>query len=134
MTELLSGLNLGGMMARSTASGWLLCILGAFGIWRLYVLARPKMRELEIRENAGLRKEFIEEMAALRAEVADLRVENSHLRDEIRALHGVIDGMRREQLQFGASEHAVLARSVPDLSPEMSRALDALGRVKGVSE
>lgn len=134
MTDLFGSLNLGGMMARSTASGWLLCIIGLFGIWRLYVLSRPRMRELDIGENSGLRKEFIEEMAALREEVAGLRVENGELRREIRALHGIIDGMRRGQLQADLSEHSAMARQLPGLTAEMDRALDALERVKGVAE
>lgn len=131
-----AGIDLASMIARSTASGWLLCVIGItglFGIWRLYVLARPRMLELEIGQNTGLRKEFIEEMQALREEVKGLRLENGELRHEIRELHQIIDGMRREQLQAGASEHAVLARHLP-LTPAMSRALDSLDQVKGTGE
>lgn len=92
-----------------TPTFYALCvaIVGLFGI-----LARQwvPLRKIQVEENAGLRKEFIEEMAALRLEVSGLRLdneglrkgqdalrgENELLRKEVRELHGVIDGLRRE--------------------------------------
>lgn len=61
-----------------------------------YIRVMPRLKELENANNAGLRKEFIEEMAALRDEVKGLRNENDLLRGEIRELHRVIDGLRRQ--------------------------------------
>lgn len=57
------------LFARSTASGWLLCaigIAGLFGIWRLYVVARPKMLELEMDGEEKLRSEMWRDIAALK--------------------------------------------------------------------
>jgi predicted nuclease with TOPRIM domain len=97
-------------------------------------------RRLTIEENAGLRKEFIEEMAALRHEVKDLRgevrarddkidalrIETAKrdekidlLRAEITELHGIIDGMRRENQASHISGQRVIAdaiRSLPQAS------------------
>lgn len=68
-----------------------------------YIRIMPRLRELENTNNAGLRREFIEEMAALRAEVTTLREQVRQrddkidlMRREIGELHAVIDGMRRE--------------------------------------
>lgn len=127
---MIDSLDISGMIARSTASGWVLCLIGLFGIWRLYVLGRPKMFELEIAKNSGLREEFIEEMAALRAEVKGLREENEHLRREIRELHGVIDGMRRENLTAHLAGQRVVAESL-SRSPAIDRAIDSLKSVTG---
>lgn len=75
-----------------------------------YIRIMPRLKELENTNNAGLRREFIDEMAALRTEATALRGEVNSLRDQVRRrddkidllrqeiheLHGVIDGMRRE--------------------------------------
>lgn len=85
-------------------------VLTATGVWGMlltlasilivgvvaYIRIVPRLRELENANNAGLRKEFIDEMTELRKEVKGLRDENTLLRREIHELHGVIDGMRRE--------------------------------------
>lgn len=112
-------------------------VITATGIWSIlltlagilivavvaYIKIMPRLRELEINNNAGLRKEFIEEMAALRGEVTGMREENGELRDEvkglrtenkvlreeIRELHGVIDGLRRENQSAQISGQRVIA-------------------------
>ncbi len=53
-------------LARSTISGWLLCVIGVFGIWRLYVIGRPKMRELEIGADEQVRDELWKEINDLK--------------------------------------------------------------------
>lgn len=124
------------MISRSSASGWTLCLLlvgGWIALRRDRAKQESKIRELDIGERSGLREEFIGEMAALREEVKGLREENSALRQEIRALHGIIDGMRRDQLQGAISTQSVVARNV-DPSPEMQRALNSLDKVAGMKK
>ncbi len=77
--------------------------LGLIGCVVAYIRIMPRLRELEHTNNAGLRKEFIDEMATLREEVQKLRVEVRDrddkidlLRREIGELHSVIDGLRRQ--------------------------------------
>lgn len=70
-------------------------------------------RKMTIQVNGEVRSEFIEEMQALRLEVKGLRDENVSLRGEVRELHGVIDGMRREALQAGISTQRAVAQSLP---------------------
>ncbi len=127
---------LAGLVARSTASGWLLCVLGLAGLiqlGRVIAMQRPKMKELQIGENAGIRAEFIEEMKELRGEIKGLRDENAALRSEVRNLHGIIDGMRRESLQVGLStQRAVVSSLPPDMVPEKTR--EALERIEGGEE
>ncbi len=61
-----------GLMGRSTASGWLLCIIGVVGVIGLFkILAaqRPKMKELEIGEDASIRAFMAAQMDGLREEM-----------------------------------------------------------------
>lgn len=97
-----------------------------------YIKIMPRLRELENSNNAGLRKEFIEEMGALRGEVSGLRTENGHLRNEvrdlreegdllrkeIRELHGVIDGLRRQNQTAQISGQRVVADALKSLPGE----------------
>lgn len=123
-------------LAASTITGWTLCalgMLGLFGIWRIYVLQRTKMRELDIGEAESLRAAFVGEMTALRAEISGLREENAGLRAEVRQLHGIIDGMRRQNLQAGNSAARAVAEALPEeIIPPATRA--ALERIKGTGE
>lgn len=64
--------SLGGLVARSTASGWLLCVIGLFGVWRLYIIARPKMREIEQDGEEKLRAEMWKDIAALKQSRTEL--------------------------------------------------------------
>lgn len=96
----------------------------------IFLKNRFENRKLTVEENAGLRKEFIDEMHALRKEVRDLRRENDQLRDEVRGLHGVIDGMRRENLTGQLTAQRVMAENMPQ-TPAMDRALKKLGEVQG---
>jgi predicted RNase H-like nuclease (RuvC/YqgF family) len=136
-----------GLIARSTASGWVLCILaigGVIQLSRIIALQRPKMKELEIgaeeaartaeaTANTEIRLELRTELRELREEVRALREENRGLRNEIKALHGVIDGMRRENLQSGLSTQRAVVESLPrDLVPPAT--LDALDRIRGTGE
>lgn len=130
-------------MAKGTASGWTLCVLGVgvIGILlKILAAQRPKMKELEIGEDAGIRAfmaaqmgELREEMKGLRIETKDLRDENQALRAEVRALHGVIDGLRRESLQTGLSTQRAVVENLPaGFVPE--KTLEALERIRGVGE
>jgi FtsZ-binding cell division protein ZapB len=125
-----------GLIARSTASGWVLCILvvgGIIQITRVVANQRPKMRELDISEGEALRTAFVGEMQALRVEIKELREENQGLRNEVRALHGIIDGMRRESLQSALStQRAVVSTLPPEFVPEKTR--EALERIQGAGE
>lgn len=117
------------MIARSTASGWILCLLVAGGLIKLVINQRPKMKELEIGEDEGIRAFFATQIEGLRIEIKDLREENTALRNEVRTLHGVIDGMRREALQVGISTQRAVVDSLPrDFLPESTRA--ALDRIE----
>lgn len=90
----------------------------------LLVKFRLENRKLSITENSGLRQEFIEEMHALREEVKGLRSENGQLRDEVRQLHSVIDGMRRGALEGGISAQRVVLDALPagSVSPAIKSA------------
>ncbi|NLS27924.1 hypothetical protein S2M10_29260 [Sphingomonas sp. S2M10] len=101
---------------------------GAAGVWAIFgMLAaallrhRWRMRQLDIdadklqiEANSGLRREFIDEMHALRSEVKALREENGLLRREISELHRIIDGMRRENLSAQISGQRVIQRTLMD--------------------
>lgn len=111
-----------------TPTFYALCvaILGLFGI-----LARQwvPLRKLENENNAGLRKEFIDEMHALRTEVTGLRDDNATLRNEVKGLrgendllrtelremHNVIDGMRRENQSAQISGQRVIVDALKGL-------------------
>lgn len=80
-----------------------------------YIRILPRLKELEINNSAGLRKEFIDEMGALRRDVKDLRNENDLLRKEIRELHGVIDGLRRANQAAQISGQRVVADALASL-------------------
>jgi uncharacterized membrane protein YhiD involved in acid resistance len=123
-------------------------VLTAAGVWSgvlalgllvvlAYIKVMPRLRELENTNNAGIRKEFIAEMAELREEVRGLRTEVrerdnkiDQLRNEIRELHGVIDGMRRENLAAQLTGQSVVARTMPQ-SPVMERALRSIDEITG---
>lgn len=69
------GIDLAGMIQRSTASGWMLVIIGIsglFGIWRLYVIARPKMKQLEMDGEEKMRAEMWQDIASLKAAKNDI--------------------------------------------------------------
>jgi len=139
-----------GLIARSTASGWLLCIIGVAGLIqlaRIVATQRPKMRELDISEGESLRDALVGQMTALRDDIKDLRGENhglrtevkglrdenQGLRNEVRALHGIIDGMRRENMQAGISTQRAVVESLPrDFVPDKTR--EALERIQGTGE
>lgn len=87
-------------------------------------------RKMTIQVNGEVRSEFIEEMQALRVEVKGLRDENENLRREVRDLHGVIDGMRREGLAGQLTAQRVVAEMMPQ-TPAMERALRTLDGVTG---
>jgi cell division protein FtsB len=87
-------------------------------------------RKMTIQVNGEVRHEFIEEMQALRSEVKGLRDENVNLRQEVRELHAVIDGMRREGLSGQISAQRVVAEMMPQ-TPAMERALRSLDNVVG---
>ncbi len=119
-----------------------------------YIKVMPRLKELENTNNAGLRKEFIDEMAALRGEVRSSREESEGLREEVRTLrqevrrrddkidqlrseirelHGVIDGMRRENMAAQIHGQRAVVEAMPDdLVPPATRA--ALKRIQGAAE
>lgn len=71
-----------------------------------------------------------EQVDRLSKQVADLQTENGQLRTEVRDLHGVLEGIRRQNLQEGSSAAAaVLAAIPPENIPPATR--DALRRVRG---
>lgn len=87
-------------------------------------------RKMTIQVNGEVRSEFIEEMQALRLEVKGLRDENVNLRQEVRSLHSIIDGMRREGISGYISAQRVVADNLPK-TPEMERALRSLDSMNG---
>lgn len=106
--------------------------IGLLGLLLRFHLANRKMT---IAVNGEVRQEFIDEMKALRDEVRELRDENSALRREISELHGVIDGMRRDQLTGQLATQTVIARQMGGMVPPATRAaLDSLNAVKGTGE
>lgn len=130
------------MIARSTASGWVLCVIGITGVFALFkILAgqRPQMREMEIKRDAAereadekrdaeIRAFFSTQIGDLRSEILALRQENTALRAEIRELHGVIDGMSRQATQVGISTQRAVVESLPrDIVPQST--LAALDRI-----
>lgn len=112
-------------------------LMVAIGILSMLLRYQITNRKMTIAVNGEVRQEFIDEMAALRVEVREsrdeireLRDENTALRREIGELHGVIDGMRRENLAAQHSAQRVVADALPK-SPQIERALSALGNVQG---
>jgi uncharacterized protein YlxW (UPF0749 family) len=97
--------------------------IALMGLITLAVRYRLASRKLKIEENSGLRREFIEEMGALRQEVRDLRGENEILRKEIRELHAILDGVRRENQTAQVSGQRVIADAL--------KGLPGAGKVKG---
>ncbi len=62
-----------GILSKGTASGWTLCVIGLvglFGVWRILVLQRPKIREMEMGEDAKLRTERRDDITALNDRIA----------------------------------------------------------------
>lgn len=87
-------------------------------------------RKVGIEEDDFDRKGWRELIEELSKQVADLRAENGQLRDEVRQLHTIMEGMRRQNLQEGSSAaKAVLASLPPENIPPATRA--ALRRVRG---
>lgn len=121
------GLTFGG------AGNWVIVAILVAALIRIL----PRLKELEIGKNAGLRREFIEEMHALRVEVSEsreevksLRSENEALRKEVRELHGVIDGMRRENLTANIEmQRAQIKQGGQEPSKPMKRALGKLDEI-----
>ena len=107
----------------------------AIGILGMLLHHSVTNRKMTIAVNGEVRQEFIDEMKALRDEVRDLRDENTALRREISELHGVIDGMRRDQLTGQLATQTVIARQMGGMVPPATRAaLDSLDAVKGTGE
>lgn len=123
----------GVLTAAGVWSGVAVVVVAMIGAVVAYIKIMPRLRELEDTKklrllelennnNAGLRKEFIEEMAELRAEVRNLRKEVQTrddkidlLRAEITELHGLIDGMRRENQAAQISGQRVIADTLKSL-------------------
>jgi len=125
-------------ISRGTPSGWTLCVLALAGVIllaRIHFTQAPQMRQLDISEGGILREAIAAEMKGLRDEVAGLREENTNLRAEVRALHGVIDGMRREALTGQLAVQTVVARELGDAVPPATRAaLNSLDAINGGGE
>lgn len=122
--------------ALETLRGWistgtLLAMLGF--IARLWVTNRKlgiENRKLGMQEKVEDRQGFGALIEALSREVASLREENTALRHEVRELHGLIDGMRRGDMQARASAQVLELRAKsPDTLPPATAA--ALDRIEG---
>lgn len=127
----------GVLTAAGVWSGVAVVCVALIGVVVAYIRVMPRLRELENTNNAGIRREFIEEMAELREEVKGLRQDVrerddkiDQLRNEIRELHGVIDGMRRENLTAQLAGQSAVARTMPQ-SPAMERALRTIDEITG---
>lgn len=71
-----------------------------------------------------------EQVDRLSKQVADLQTENGQLRTEVRDLHSVLEGIRRQNLQEGSSAAAAVLAAIPQENiPPATR--DALRRVRG---
>lgn len=123
--------TLAAFIAKGTPSGWTLCgiaLVGVIVLLKILAAQRPKMKEMEIDENAAIRAELREEMKALRDEARMLRDEVKVLRKENQELRGIIDGMRRDALTGTLSAQRTFVDSLPTetISEPMRRALDSL--------
>ncbi|MDF0490043.1 hypothetical protein PX554_18065 [Sphingomonas sp. H39-1-10] len=125
-----------GLVARSTASGWVLCILvvgGLFQQWRMWTSQRPKMRELENAEDASLRADLMRMLAEARTDhanqIADIRREQQderHACDEkLRAMQAQIDGLVRQLIAA-----QVMTGRALEMSPEVRAAGERAMRVR----
>jgi hypothetical protein len=95
-----------GLIARSTASGWVLCVLalgGVIQLSRLLVLQRPKMAELnqqgEDRARTGeekLRSEMRNDMADLKVEIAALKADKADVAIRLTRAESDIAGQKVE--------------------------------------
>lgn len=127
-----------------TVRGWLSTgILGAI----LLVLARlgkpvvdflletRKLKMLEKKEDRQGFGELIEvlteQVKALTNQVSSLSAENGQLRNEVRSLHSILDGMRRSTLQESMSAQRAVVSAIGEdrLTPNLREALTELDRV-----
>lgn len=106
-------------------------INGGFLVALVGMLLKNRLdnRKVTIEENKGLRTEFITEMHALRDDVKSLRGENDNLRKEVRELHFIIDGLRKQNL---STQIAILRTADECASPGIQAAMDALEGIPGV--
>jgi uncharacterized protein YlxW (UPF0749 family) len=82
-------------------------------------------RRIAAQEKVSDREGWGQLIDELREEVSKLRQENGELRKEVRELHGILDGMRRQQLSATLeTQRAMIAET--DASPAMRRALGTL--------
>lgn len=94
------------------------------------IKAWPVLRKLGIDENAGIRSEYVSEIKSLREEVHNLRTENDGLRREIRELHDLLSGIRRQSL----ADQAAAIRNIPAVSEAVSEAAVRAVRAAGDAE
>jgi chromosome segregation ATPase len=125
-----------GLIARSTASGWVLCALvvgGLFQQWRMWTSQRPKMRELSDAADSSLRHDLMEQIDKLWRQLSDERRECDKQIDamqvEIKTLRDKIDGLVRQLIAYQVAE----ARR-GEVSPPMQRALGRLEDIAGTAE
>lgn len=108
--------------------------IGMLGLLLRYQIAARKLRlEEEVGDRAGWREvidALREQVTQLSTQVTELQGENTALRKEIRELHGVIDGMRRDNLQKGNSAALAVANALPEGSVPPST-LASIKRIAG---
>lgn len=95
-----------------------------------YLIERQKLRMQEKKDDRQGFGDLIEE---LRKEVSGLRAENATLRQEVRSLHSMIDGMRRGTLQDNLSAQRAVVDNLPEemVTPAVRASLE---RIKGAGE
>ncbi|QPQ55605.1 hypothetical protein IC614_03105 [Allosphingosinicella flava] len=93
-------------------------------------------RKLRMQEKIDDRQGFGELIQALSGEVAALRTENQALREEVRQLHGIIDGMRRGDLSAKISAQRDLIDVLPEtaVSPHLKHAMNKLDEMNAGGE
>lgn len=97
-----------------------------------------RTRELRLQEKKDDRQGYGdlidtlgEQVKTLGSEVRKLGSENGQLRDEVRELHGVLDGMRRQNLTDNISIQSRIIELMPKelVTPEVQHALNVLSGI-----
>jgi hypothetical protein len=109
-----------------------LLLRNSFQNRKLTVDNEARLQEMALAAAGKLNEGLLAEIVGLRSEVVGLREENTSLRGEVRQLHGIIDGMRREQQAEAISAGRLVAdsfgsREIRGAAERAQRALDDRG-------
>ncbi|RSV15695.1 hypothetical protein CA235_07535 [Sphingomonas sp. ABOLF] len=120
------------MIARSTATGWWLCgigMAGLFGMWRIYVMLRPKMEELKQKAEAAERDDKNNDINRLEARIIALESKVDQAETKADQAEAKVHAVEMKQVSTLAAFRLVaseLQRHDPD-NPVLRQAMDLIG-------